>query len=380
MSIIKCPECGGQVSTMAGTCPGCGTKIAGNLRQCPSCGGYCLLSQEVCPHCNQAIETSPAPSASEQSEKSKDESKPAGGNAKKAPGSAPPKKGKSIIGKLVKGILFFLLLCILCVGGYKYYMHEKQLKELADYKRLYGVTNPEFYQQFLTDHPQSIYCAEIEERMHALQTEEQEWQQLQKNVTRSNLSLFMQKHPNSLRQRACEDMLDSIDWNDAIAIGSEEAVTDYLAKHPSGRFVSDAAEKKNALLLSKVTPEERAMIRGTLEAFFSNAIAKQDIEAAQAAIPDTMVNFCGKQNADAEAIIEYAKEKMANDVIGLHYLIGNKMDVRKETLPNGNTGFAVEVSLQETISRSDTNQPSSKYYRVNALINQEQKIVKMIIF
>ena len=253
-------------------------------------------------------------------------------------------------------------------------------KEKEDYERLEGVTNPEFYQQFLIDHPRSEYYAEIDRRMQALLQETEDWNKLVKSVNRSNVSSFLQKHPNSLRQRACEDMLDSIDWQDALAIGNEEAITDYLHRHPSGRFVDEAAERKNTLLLSKVTPEEKAMIRGTLESFFSKVIGGQDLEAAKAAIPDTMINFCGKQNADAEAIIEYAKEKMAKDVIGLHYAIGQKMDVRKETLPDSNTGFAVEVTLHETISRSDTEQPSSNHYRVNALINQEQKIVKMIIF
>ena len=79
-------------------------------------------------------------------------------------------------------------------------------------------------------------------------------------------------------------------------------------------------------------------------------------------------------------ILDERKEKIANDVIGLHYAIGQKMDVRKETLPDSNTGFAVEVSLQEIISRSNTDLPSENHYRVNALINQEQKIVKLIIF
>ena len=283
------------------------------------------------------------------------------------------------VGVLVKAIFSILLLCLLCVGGCQYYKHEKLKKEQADYERLEGVTNPEYYQQFLIDYPKSKHYAEIEERMHVLQTEAEEWKQLQKNINRSSVSLFMQKHPGSLRQRACEDMLDSIDWQDALAIGNEEAITDYLAKHPSGRYVDEAAEKKNALLLSKVTPEEKAMIRGTLESFFSKAIGDQDLEAAKAAIPDTMISFCGKQNADAEAIVEYAKKKMAKDVIGLHYIIGQKMDVHKETLPDGNTGFAVEVSLQETISRSDTDLPSSNLYRVNALLNQEQKIVRMNI-
>ena len=254
-----------------------------------------------------------------------------------------------------------------------------QQKEQADYERLADVTNPEFFQQFLIDYPESQHCDEIRELMQVLQEEAKEWDKLLKGISRKNVTSFMQKYPQSLRQRICEDLLDSIDWHDAQAIDSEEAVTDYLSKHPSGRHVTEAAEKKNALLLAKVTQEERAMIRGTLEAFFSKAIAKQDIEAAKAAIPDTTINFCGNQKADAEAIVQYAREKKAKDVIGLHYLIGEKLEVHKATLPDGNTGFSVEVGLQETISRSDTNKPTSNSYRVTALLNQEQKIVRLNI-
>ena len=350
---------------MAGTCPGCGTKIADNLRTCSQCGSYCLKTQDKCPECGSLLEQAPAPSPNPS---------PKVEGSKK---SSCRKKGKRKTGRL---IAFIILLILAGAGAYYYNMCRMQQKEQTDYERLEGVTNPEFYQQFLIDYPKSKHYAEIEERMLVLQTEAEDWKKLLKSINRTNVSSFMQKHPGSLRQRACEDMLDSIDWQDALAIGNEEAITDYLHRHPSGRYVDDAAQRKNALLLSKVTPEERAMLRGTLESFFSKVIGGQDIEAAQAAIPDTMVNFCGKQNADAETIIEYAKEKMAKDVIGLHYAIGQKMDVRKETLPDGNTGFAVEVSLHETISRSDTELPSSNHYRVNALINQEQKIVKLNIF
>ena len=349
---------------MAGTCPHCGTNIAGQLRRCPSCGNYCLQTQATCPECGSelvALGDSPTPPSPEEEKK-------------KAPAR---KKIKRKLGRL---IAFVVLLALACAGYYIYNMYRMQQKEQADYERLEGVTNPEFYQQFLIDYPKSKHHDEINERMQALLVEADDWKKLQKSVNRKNVSSFLQKNTNSLRQRACEDMLDSIDWQDALSIGNEEAITDYLHRHPSGRFVDDAAERKNALLLSKVTPEEKAMIRGTLESFFSKVIGGQDLEAAKAAIPDTMVNFCGKQNADAEAIIEYAKEKMAKDVIGLHYALGQKMDVRKETLPDSNTGFSVEVSLHETISRSDTNMPSSNHYRVNALINLEQKIVKLIIF
>ena len=367
MSIIKCPICRQQVSTMAGTCPHCGTKISGQLRQCPSCGEYNLVTQNKCSGCGALLQLS-REEESEQAEKHESVT------------TSRKKHKKTSIWRRLLWFVVVIGLIVLCAAGYYYYNQQQmQQKEQKDYERLEGITNPEFYQQFLIDYPKSKHYNEINERMHMLQAEADEWKQLLQSINRKNVSQFLQKHPNSLRQRACEDMLDSIDWQDALSIGSEEAVTDYLAKHPSGRYVSDAADKKNKLLLSKVTPEEKAMIRGTLETFFSKAIGSQDIEAARAAIPDTMISFCGKQNANAETIIEYAREKMAKDVIGLHYIIEQQMGVHKETLPDGNTGFAVEVSLQETISRSDTNQPTSNIYRVNALLNQEQKIVRMSI-
>lgn len=362
---------------MAGTCPNCGTKISGQLRTCPNCGDYCLISQQTCPNCNHKLEPADAMPESEQSINGESELKPTEESQKKAPEQVPT--GMAIAGYLVKAVFSLFLFCLIGICIFQYHKQEMLKKELAEYKRLASITNPEFYQQFLNNYPESEHYEEIHERMLKLKAEAKDWIQLRKNINRTSVSSFLQKHPGSLRQRICEDMLDSIDWHDALAIGSEEAITDYLHQHPSGRYVSEAAEKKNTLLLAKVTPAERTMIRGTLEAFFSKAIANQDIEAVRQAIPDTMMNFCGKQNADAEAIVQYAREKMAKDVIGLHYIIGQQMGVRKETLPDGNTGFAVEVNLQETISRSDTNQPTSNQYRITALINQDQKIVRMEI-
>lgn len=37
MALIKCPECGKQVSDRAPTCPGCGSPIDTAIR-CPKCG------------------------------------------------------------------------------------------------------------------------------------------------------------------------------------------------------------------------------------------------------------------------------------------------------------------------------------------------------
>ena len=55
--IIKCPECGHQISDKAPTCPSCGVVIAGNIMKCPDCGELYLKDEGVCPYCHRASGT-----------------------------------------------------------------------------------------------------------------------------------------------------------------------------------------------------------------------------------------------------------------------------------------------------------------------------------
>ena len=52
MSIIKCPECGHQISDKAPTCPNCGVEIAGKIIRCRECGEVYLDDEDLCPHCH----------------------------------------------------------------------------------------------------------------------------------------------------------------------------------------------------------------------------------------------------------------------------------------------------------------------------------------
>ena len=56
MAIIKCPECGHQVSDKAATCPSCGVGIAGKVTPCPECGAIVFNDQAECPVCHRPIE------------------------------------------------------------------------------------------------------------------------------------------------------------------------------------------------------------------------------------------------------------------------------------------------------------------------------------
>ena len=201
---------------MAGTCPHCGISISGQLRRCPQCDEYCLLTQDTCPECGEKLEPLPLTDSAEKEEAVIENT---------LPKESQKKKSHKSIGLAV----FFVLILILCVcAGYYYYTTEQmKQKEQAAYERLAEMTDPKTFRQFLDDYPESQHFDEVNERMLALQAEAEEWQRLLQNVNRAELARFVQKYPTSLRKRACEDLLDSIDWQEAVAVGNEDAITDY---------------------------------------------------------------------------------------------------------------------------------------------------------
>lgn len=359
---IKCPECRQQVSTFAGTCPHCNTRISGHLRNCPKCGAFCLCEQDKCPKCGEAIEPEPLPQR-------KEEQKP----------EAKPRKNKKPRTKAVAIICTGLCLMLCIAGGYFLYQKQEEQKMQKAYEKLADVSNPDFYQEFLDTYPKSEYVDEICKRMLALQAEQAAWLQVTEKPTRKNILHFMEEHPSSLRLRMCEDMIDSMDWAKAQVKASAEAINIYLENHPAGKYASEAAELKNALMLTKITSNDKALLRGTLEAFFAYGIAKQDTAAINHAISGTMKDFCGIANADAENIARYAREQMTKEAMGQHFLVSQDLDIKKELLPDGEIGFAVAFSLNETVSNENPNKASAGTYRVTALLNFDQKIIRMTI-
>ena len=49
MALIKCEECGKNISSSAKTCPHCGVKT--NLETCPECGRKLKGDEINCPDC-----------------------------------------------------------------------------------------------------------------------------------------------------------------------------------------------------------------------------------------------------------------------------------------------------------------------------------------
>ncbi len=53
MAIIKCPECGHQISEKATICPICGVEIDGKITRCVHCGEVYFKADGLCPNCHR---------------------------------------------------------------------------------------------------------------------------------------------------------------------------------------------------------------------------------------------------------------------------------------------------------------------------------------
>ena len=359
---------------MAGTCPRCGVKIADNLVKCPQCGRFSLMGRTECPLCKANLsQAQPEPQSTSSAE-------PQVKEPQHIPIQTQPRRPKRRGCLGIGCLISFLLIVAVILGAFFYwtYLSQKSHEE-GDYQRLQGVTNPEFYQQFLDDYPNSVHAEEVRTKMQHLKEEVKEWADAAKKRNRISLTRFLQNYPNSIHERECRDWIDSIDWKEASSLNTEQAIDNYLKSHPNGCYTDNATARMIEFSHQKITDRDRSYIRGIMDAFFSNGMARADLDVIGQAIPETMTEFCGTASATPEQIVRFTTDKKAADVIGIHYLINADMVVKRDTLQNGQPAYAVSFSLDETVNRSDANQPSTKTYQVTSHLNDEKKIVDMNI-
>lgn len=349
---------------MAGTCPHCGCRITGNVWICTECGTVCTKGQAECPKCN-----APSP---EHAEREKT-------NLHSELHEKPRKRGsrKRIGWKCILIPTTLMLLALAAAGVYQVYLQNVREEEDREFESLMTASNPEFYRQFLMAHPDSEHCREVEARMLKLIEEKDEWEQACSTGTREAFVAFARKYPGSARRCLCEGKLDSLDWCEAKSKDSGEAIDRYLREHPDGRFAEEAAEIKNTMARTKVSPEERTAILGRLNDFLANAIAKQDTKQAAAAIDGKMQEFCGKPDATPEQIAAFAKDKMGKDVLGLHYEIRQDARIEKIRLADKTNCYEMDFTLDEILSRTDTSKPASKTYKTRARLDTQYRILSM---
>lgn len=369
MSMIKCPNCGNRVSTMAGTCPSCSTPIHGHLIQCNECGTYYLDRDDKCPYCGKEA---PAPQPQQPAPEPQPEPEP-------QPRPRHKQGGHRTAWRAAAVAFVLLLAAGALVGGYYYYSLQQEIRlEQERYLALENLSEPVFFEQFLADYPLSLHRTEVEQRLAQIKAQQAEWDKACRG-DRATLQAFLDKHPDSFHARRCAHLIDSIDWQEALADTTGKGIDRYLEQHPEGIYADVAAKRKNDLAKAHVSPTEKSMILGMLDAFFNQTMQSDEEQVVAQAIVEPMESFCGKKKATAADIMQYVKKKRTTDVIGLHYVVSNTLAVRRESISDGSLGYHVECTVDETVSRSDTTKPTTHCYTVSCRLTADRQIVQMSI-
>ena len=239
--IIKCPECGHQVSDRAKTCPSCGIEIAGKITRCPDCGEYIFKDDRECLNCHCSINASATEPVVEQSVNS--QSYAMMPEIPEIPKAEEPKKktGHKILwSSLVVGFVIALIIVFL---GIYFYQKSQQEIEMRAYENAMMSTEPAVLQNFLDMYIDAsvAHRDSIKAHLEILKKVDRDWQNALASRSKATLQLFMDRNPENIHVTEARLMIDSLDFEAAKLEDTMDAYQKYMDNHQQGAYYDEAA-------------------------------------------------------------------------------------------------------------------------------------------
>lgn len=362
MAMIKCPECGRDVSENAPFCPNCGIKISQNIKKCPECGTITLLSNNLCPHCGYPFK------AEDQAlhEEHRPEEKAYNPNE----GNEEPAKNNS----KKKWIIAIVIAVVVIIAGVIIYAQsawQAQDEEEIAYQNLTNDTNVQDYEDFLSNYPDSKYKTNVQNRMNALKAENDKWMSICLSGSKNDFLQFMAQFPSSPYEQQCKAKIDSLDWLEAKQLNTSDAIQRYLDEHPDGKYVSEAADLQSSINDKTVEPQEEELIRSTMVQFFTS-LGTNDKAGVCANISPVMTNFLQKKNAKKADVISVMDQMHPTAITSMQFTVNSDFVITKSKASNGST-YSVKFSVDQNIARTDEGKTFASY-TVSANLTPQFKI------
>jgi len=350
MAIIKCPECGHQVSDKAATCPSCGIEIAGRVMECPDCGTVVFNEQELCPNCHRLLH-----GHSENGEK-------------------PHKRGYVAI--------VICVVIILIIGLVVAYLYGNSLKsgETDAYTQAMLSDEPAVLQNYLdiyTDAPEE-HRDSIEAHLTVLMSVDKEWTDAVVSGSKTAIERYLQMHPNTKHEMEAKIKIDSLDWVAAVQANTPEALQTYMNNHKNGLYYDEANDKFARLDAKQVTPEDEQAMNTLFTGFF-RALAANDEDALTVNVANVMDEFLSKRNATKNDVIKYMKTLHQNGAeSSIEFRMNNDWKVSKAEAANGSGyDYSVAFSVDKNttnVAESASESASITTYMIDAKVSSEGKI------
>lgn len=396
MAIIKCPECGHQISDKAPTCPSCGVEIKGKIIKCPVCGEVYLYDQEMCPNCHHAnfapipVESSssyvreepnPRPIEDEDMESEipfeddNDANSPSEERSKQPKRKKETSKKRKNYSALI--VAFVLALIILAVSGY-FYNKTKTEQEANSYGNAMSSKEPIVLQSYLDQNPDApkAHRDSVLARIKFLQEIDKDWTDVVASGSKTVLLDYLEKNPKSSHRDLAFKMIDSIDWEIATKENTVEAYDTYAKEHPQGQHYDAAVDASKMLQSNTLLPGEKDMVNNIIRRFFQS-INDKDEKKIQSTVGNSLTNFLGKSNQTKGDVSAFVQRQWKPDFAKVTWHILGDYKINKKPMGDSKFQYDVQATATKRIERKDKKAVPEAKYRLNATVNSDTTIVAL---
>ena len=428
MAIIKCPECGRQISDKAPTCPSCGVEIAGKITKCPNCGEIYFSNLEMCPNCHelnpsltrmtpptgmsqqtpasqasmtQQQEAENAQNAIRQEEIRRQEAlrqdalrqqarpqtpvrtatpptppvppvRPQQSNSQNGGnGEGTQEKKKSNRGVIIISLIFAFLVC-----GIFYYFYDSanKNKELEAYEYAMQSSDPMVLQSYLDTYKDAdeAHRDSIMAHLELLKQTDQDWTNAVVSGSKEALQAYLDKYPNSPHKQEVLNKIDSIDWNVAKNADNVEAYQAYLAAHADGSHIEEAENAMKKAKSRDLQPEEKDMVSSLFRHFFQS-INTRDADGLQASCEDILSSLLGKNSATKADVVTFMNKLYKEDVTNLNWFLTNDYKIKKREVGDEDYEYQVQFSAREEVQLTDGTKKTN-HFKINATVSPDGKV------
>lgn len=415
MAIIKCPECGRQISDKAPTCPNCGVEIAGKIIKCPHCGEIYFSSQEMCPNCHEIASAGyriPTMVASgttraETPMDSTETSAPAGPAASVNPPTPPTPpvppvrqtpmaagnggngygngkygnnpeneaqqkaKKKSARSILIISLVFSVLVCGIL---YYFYDNANRNKEEEAYEYAMQSSDPMVLQSYLDTYKdaEEAHRDSIMAHLEMLKSIDQDWTNALVSGSKQALEDYLQKYPNSPHKQEAWNKIDSIDWNVAKAADNVQAYQAYLDAHADGAHIEEAENAMKKAKSRDLQPEEKQMVSGLFRQFFQS-INSHNADGLSATCEDILSSLLGKTSATKADVVTFMDKLYKDNVANMNWHINNDYQIKKREVGEEDYEYQVQFSAVQNLDLTDGSKKQNNF-KINAVVSPAGKV------
>ncbi len=371
MAIIKCPECGHQISDRAPVCPSCGVEIAGRVISCPQCGEVYFSDQHECPRCHHANATPAAQTENEQVHERSASQQSASATAQPQATPNIPKTGRRTT--LIVSLTIALLACAV---SFYFYTHAQKDQEQEAYEFALDSNDPIILQDYLDRYRDAspAHRDSVQVRLTRLQQIDIEWTNTLVSNSKSALEQYLQRHPDTPHREEAMYKIDSLDWIVASGINTADAYRSYLEDHPNGRYADQVKDAVKQLNAQTVQPEERQLISTIFRQFFESINAKDEDELTNT-VNSVLTSFLGKSDASKNDVVTFLHKLYNDNVASMTWRTLNDYKIDKKEIGQDEYEYTVNFSANQEVEHKDDTRTTS-HYRIKAKVNPDGKITE----